>query len=121
MSVKKFLTWAKQFIKMSSRERNKIKNLVLDQVRSENRKLYNFINSPDIEFVGVAASTEYLLCDGPVDELEALWVHPHGIPSLIFAGKGYMVIVNPILRVSDSVLSEIPGNSIKASFRGLSG
>jgi len=118
--VIEYLTWVSQFVEMPSSEREMIKNRVLESIKNSKafekgnygKQLYDFLTSPDLVFIGVVPNTRYIKTKGPADELDAMFVHPHGGATLLFCHKrgGCLFTVNPMLRVNKSILHEIPGN-----------
>jgi len=63
----------------------------------------------EYELVGFVPKIEYLKVEGPQNELECIWEHPHMNPQLLYKHKTLpiLIITGPGLRFNDSVLNEI--------------
>lgn len=118
------LKWLKRFIQGPPAYREKIKNLVLANVSrapgdkntewsvSDLKKLAARLgDKAEYDFVGVTPNIIYVKteADDPKD-LEAVFVHPFGTETLLFASKKlpYLILVNPGIRFNKSFLDEMP-------------
>lgn len=79
---------------------------------SAGEELYALLRSGKFEVVGIAPSVMYAKIDGREKDLNALWVHPFGSPTLLLKHKRLPVLLmtNPGLRYNESMLSEMKFN-----------
>ena len=74
--------------------------------------LYKKYNSGDYVLTGISCNLLYLRCEGSAQDLNHFWLHPWGMPSLVYykKGGGEISIVNQAIRLDDSHLYDIPSN-----------
>lgn len=113
------LSWASDLKNLDSARRQKLVDEVLSTLKESSRegdkRLYRAIIDGGYELVGIQPFLVYdriKEIEGPED-LEADWVHQWGFPTLIYGHpkSSHLLIVNPWIRVSNSVVNELDGNS----------
>lgn len=113
------LTWAKDFVKLSPTARKELVETVLQLLKESkhegDRKLYEAITKGGYELVGVQPMLVYnrVSIIEDVEDLQVDWYHKWGFPTLIYGHTKscHLLIVNPWIRISGSVINEIPGNA----------
>lgn len=123
--IKEYLTWVWDLIKSKASHRKEARTLAEDAVKNfkkgnpskEGDTLCSQLKK-DFEFIGFAPNISYIKEKGPKDQLEALWVHPFSVPTLLYKHKKlpYLVLVNGNLDFNNTRLSDIKQN---ASLDGL--
>lgn len=113
--MKRYLSWVYTFSKSSASERGRMKDELLAGIRNfvagktnKGDDLYKLLKSGDAEFVGFIPEISYFRDHGRGKDLEAIYVHPFGGPTLLYKMKHApaLIIANPTLRFNDSFLRD---------------
>lgn len=119
--VKMFPGWYKELRKMNSSAREKLIEIVLENIRRdgdlkdqptlEGTKLVQMLKR-ECEFVGFAPNVTYLKCQGKKDELQASFVHPWAMTTLVYKHKKLPILIyaNAGMRKDQMLLAELPFN-----------
>lgn len=121
--VKSFLTWVKTTMNSGRKDRRKLKNQILDAVREssikskqnprdpyQGKKLYDALrDTAKFKLIGFAPNVMYVKEDGTEDQLNTVWVHAWGMPTLLFKHKKFpmLIMVGPGIRFNETLLSEL--------------
>jgi hypothetical protein len=110
------LSYTKTLSKMTTNEKSKLRELILEGIRSyrkENRKntlwLSDYLESgKDFSFRGFAANLPYINVNPKFGDTQSFWIHAWGTPQLLFshARLPVMMIVGPSVRLDENVLGE---------------
>jgi len=109
--------WGEIITRLTPRERIEVKNNALKDLKNSPRKgdqeLYKELTSGDYDFMGFAPFAVYNKTNGNAEELQADWHHPFGRVTLVYGGKkkSCLIYVNATMRVNNSILNELKGNS----------
>lgn len=70
------------------------------------------------EFIGFSDQITYIKESGSKDQLEALWEHPFGSPTLLYKIKGLpaLIIAGPDIEFNDSIRNKIPSNNREKTY-----
>lgn len=121
-SVKMIPKWFKELREMSEGERRQIVEIVLASVSCHGslknepteigKQMVSWIKR-EFELIGFAPNTTYLKAQGKKSELDATWVHPWGMVTLIYKNKTlpFLIYVNAGMRKDEMLLKQIPFNS----------
>ena len=112
--MKKYLSWVYTFSKSSSIERERMRSELLKGIRdyvtgnNQSEELYKLLKSGDAEFIGFIPEISYFRDHGRGKDLEAMYVHPFGGPTLLYKMKHSpaLIIASPTLRFNDSFLRD---------------
>ena len=77
----------------------------------------------DFKFIGFSPNLMYLKARGPKDDLEATYIHPWAMTTLIFKHKTlpFLIHINAAMEWDESFLSKIPQNHELFEGRDLKG
>lgn len=116
LGVKQLLYYSKVLSRMSVRDKEELKNLVMDGIRSyrkDNQKgdiwLSDFLDSnKDYVFQGFSLNLPYINVDPKYGDTKSFWIHPWGTPQLLFTHRRLpiMMIVGPSVRLDQNVLGQ---------------
>lgn len=126
----KYLSWVKTMLATPAKERKEWVDEIIrgfhdyrgkSKMENKTQKYLSDVLESDYELVGLVPGIEYIKVDGPQDELECVWQHPHMNPQLLLKHKTLpvFIIAGPSLRFNDSVLVETGARSEKV--RGITG
>lgn len=114
--------WFQEFSQMSQSEREKVMDDTLKAVAcfnstdgkptSDGRALVVYLRRECL-IQGLTYETCYSPVQGGNKELQSLFIHKYGLPTLLYVHKRlpFVLNVNPAIRKDAMVLSEIPANS----------
>lgn len=126
-TLKPQLRWFENLIENAPAEdRQKIVHLVMknlyDSKTKADQELYEEIQAGKYKLIGICPRISYALVEGNKEDLDAEWLHPFGVFTLLFkhGSSGHLIIVNPALRLDDSVINQTSGNK-KYGVRGITG
>lgn len=116
-NFKEYLKWVDTMLDASKRERAEWVKIIMDGLRYYRQfhpKKTEWLsdqleNAHEYELIGFVPNLSYIKHDAEdADLLKAIYVHPWGVPSLLFKHKKLpiAVIVNPAMRLDDTVLNE---------------
>lgn len=121
-----YLSWANVLASSPEKYRKEMRAMILEEIKhfsehgeghpdtTAGEALYAELKNPDLwEFVGFAPTIKYIRETAPTkEELEALWVHPWGLPALIFKHKKLCVFImtHPGMRFDKSYPDEMEIN-----------
>jgi hypothetical protein len=125
--VKQLLDFWKQFLEYSEEEREECVQFALEsakkfkngKISKDGNELYKFLTSGDWSITGLAPNLFYFRVNSDADneedkqaDLDALWVHPFSLFTLVLTHKTLPLIVlcNSNLMYNDTVLAHIDGN-----------
>ena len=124
LSVKEYLSWVEDILNMEAGHRASLVKKILDDIKEEiGDNFYTMLTSADVEFVGISPSTRYIKTKGSAEDLDAIWVHPFSVPTLLFYHKKTHCLINAgaAIRFNDSILNEIAENRDQISGKGIMG
>jgi hypothetical protein len=113
------LTWVFQLVRSSPARRTEAKKLALDHIRhfkrgKKSEQGENLVKQliEEFDFVGFTPNVTYVKEKGIKQDLNAQWVHPFSIPTLLFKHKELpiLAITNGNLDFNDSRLRKIDKN-----------
>lgn len=87
------------------------------EITQKNSEIQNFLKNlkseKDFDFIGFCPEISYIKESGPNDQLEAIWEHPFGSPTLLYKVKGLpaLIITGPDIDFNDSMRNKIKSNS----------
>lgn len=90
--------------------------------KKSGEKLFNEITkSGNFELIGITTCIPYIKVEGSREDLNQEYVHPFGMPTLVYHVKNTPVImlVNPGLRFNSNILKEIEKNGYKEEVKGI--
>jgi hypothetical protein len=114
---KHYLNYAHALSKMSAAEKKKLLELSLDGMRSYQKENKNksrgwfsdyLANNKDFTLKGYALNFSYINLDPEYGETGPIWVHPWGLPSLLYQHKRnpiYM-LTGPAHRLDENILGQ---------------
>lgn len=113
---KHHLSYAKTLSKMDKKEKQALLKLSLDGLRSyrkENKKKDGWFSdylesNKDFELVGFALNYSYINLDPKYGDTGPVWVHPWGLPSLLYRHKRNPVymLTGPAHRLDENILGQ---------------
>lgn len=124
----KYLRWVETLIKSPESRRKEWVQEILDAIKGERKdkkdstqKYLSEVLEKDYYLIGVVPGIEYIKMEGPKEDLECVWEHPHMNPQLLYKHKSLpvFIITGPGLRHDDSVLNEVGMRS--DGVRGITG
>lgn len=132
--IRHYLSWVDVFIQATVKRRREWVNSILDGIRSFNSKsgkptpegetfADTLMNRSEFELIGVCPNIMYIKADGAKEDLNAIYVHPFGSPTLLYKHKKTcaLVIAGPGIRFNDSVVREISFNQYNEQVLGITG
>jgi hypothetical protein len=124
--TKEHLSWVSDLLNSSGDSRVNLKKKILENIKNtkETKELYKLLTSSEVDFVGFAPNIYYAKATASQkDYLESLWVHPFGLPMLLFYHKPSccLIVAGPGLRFNDTILNENPKNKTKIRAEGITG
>lgn len=122
--VKEFLDWCLIFIKSSSSQRRKMREVLLNGISEyseEGQKYVKWLRGSECQFIGFAVNVQYIKEDGGPKEKEALWVHPFGGPVLLYKHKRLPMLImsSPSLEFNNSHIKKAKMNNYTQSIEGI--
>lgn len=116
-AFKEYLGWVNVILKSTRKERAEWVKIIMDGLRyyrQFNHRKTDWLsdqleNKADYELIGFVPNLSYIKHDAKdAGLLNAIFVHPWGVPSLLYKHKRLpiAVIVNPAMRLDDTVLNE---------------
>lgn len=89
-----------------------VEKLVKDLIREKGLKL-----------VGVIPEVNYMKVTGSADHLDALWNHPFGAPTLLYAHETLpiLIVAGASIMYNDSIVRNIAANGLRDKLMGISG
>lgn len=127
--MKEYLSWVTLMTKIPVKARYEwlaqvIKGLKSYRGKSDKRRQWlsdMIMDSGEFETVGFAANTSYVKIDGNAKELNCMFVHPWGSPTLLLKHKRLplCVLVSASMRYDETILNENGGQNKQV--RGLTG
>lgn len=113
----KYLRWVNTFLATPSEERKSwVEELIQgfrDQRKGKASPTMKYLSDvlsdgKEYDLVGVIPGIEYMKVEGPADELNCIWEHPHMNPQLLYKHKKLpvFIIAGPGLRWNESILNE---------------
>lgn len=122
--MKDRLSWAVDIVKhLSEDERLELADHILHGLKQmgsrdgkptrQGEELYRkYANSREYVLTGISCNLMYIRLEGDKRDLSSFWLHPWGMPSLIFyrKGGGEICIVNQAIRLNDSHVYDIPAS-----------
>lgn len=138
------LSWLDDLLESSQKRRKQLKAALLTGIREakaewtnhknpeerkiksknpESKKLANWLESDDFDFIGFTPSIMYVKETGPKPDLDAIWHHDFAVPSLLYKHKDlpFLIISNPGLDFNNSVVKSIDANQYNAVIYGITG
>lgn len=138
--VRSFLTWVKTLMNSDKKDRRKLKNRILNDIKDtkqglsngkadpyQGKKLYEALkDAAKFKLIGFAPNVMYLKEDGSPDQLSTVWVHAWGMPTLLYKHKKFpmLIMVGPGIRFNKTLLSEIDEEQLKewmGNIQGITG
>ncbi len=94
---------------------------IKDQPTPEGKALAKALRSKEYQLVGIMPNIMYIRVKGSKDDLDPIWVHPWGLPALVFKHKKTcaLLIAGPGIRWNTMALAEVPAN--REQFRKMFG
>lgn len=124
--IKKYLSWVYTFSKATAKERGRIREILLEGIknfkgRKKGTDIYSYLRGVEVELVGFVPNIEYFKEKGASDEMEALFTHTFGGPTLLYKHKDYpiLILASPTLRFNDSYLRDAKKNVMKNEILGI--
>jgi hypothetical protein len=130
--IKEWLKWFETMTDLPVKSRAAFVDKIIDGLKSYRGKkgergerwLSEFLeDKSQVELIGFAANATYVKVDSEhKDELKAIYVHPWGMPTLMYKHKHLPIVfmVGPGVRFNESVLEEIDKND-EPALRGITG
>ena len=123
------LTWVKNLIFSSLKFRKETKEIALEGIlqhiggeETPEMKEFLVFLKKEAEFIGFIPSVSYIKeKSSHKEELEAMFVHPFSVPTLLYKIKNRpaLIIVNVNLSFNDSVLCKISENKYNEDIKNL--
>ena len=84
---------------------------LMDQPTEIGKQFVDWIRK-EFVLIGFAPNTTYMKIEGKGDDLQATWVHPWAMNTLIYKNKKlpFLIYVNAGMRLNEMLLAEIPFN-----------
>lgn len=121
--VREALKWFDLYLKLGSSQRKNIRETVLKSLseysakgegHSDHEAGIQLVKSlkANFDYIGIAPNIMYAKEKGTKDDLKAIWVHPWGVPTLVYKHKKLPMIalVNPGIRYNESFIREMSMN-----------
>lgn len=130
--VREWLKWFETMCDLPVKRRREFVQNVIDGLKFYRDKrgakgskwLSDFLaEEKDVELIGFAANATYVKVDSThKDELKAIYVHPWGLPTLMYKHKHLPIVfmVGPGVRFNESILEEDDKNR-EPALRGITG
>lgn len=123
-NIKERLSWLPIFMNSKIEEKEQMKKILLEGISKysdEGRKYANWLNSSECDLIGYGVNSRYIKEKGSKEEVEALWVHPFGGPTLVYKHKSLPMLIttSPTLEFNDSHIKKAKLNGYYESIIGI--
>ena len=104
--------WYRQFMELDESKKKKAIARILEGIKQNRKKLYDFIKKSECELVGVVPRIVYMLPGGKDEESSTTWIHAFAMTTLLFWHEEgqFGFFANPVLSYNDSILNHEEGN-----------